>query len=282
MTDHLRYATIEDITFAGSANEGTLKLGDGIAYGLGFFDTMMVTHEPILLDWHLERLNESLETFDLPIRINKDLINQVISKYKVQNQVLKIQVDQDNVILYTRHNSYGKDYYDKGLNLSISPVLRSSKSPLVRHKSVNYGDLILSLREAKTKGYDDCIFFNDQGYVCETSVANIFIIKNDRLFTPAIKSGLLPGILRRFILENYPVTQTRMSIDDLAFADGVFITNSVAGPVKVAQIDFDKHIIGTSRLIQMEDFIADQGIYEEHPMFSKISSDYRKRFFGDQ
>lgn len=130
MTDHLRYATIEDITFVGNTNEGTLKLGDGIAYGLGFFDTMMVTREPILLDWHLERLNESLEAFDLPIRINKDLVNQVIRKYKVQNQVLKIQVDQDNVIVYTRHNPYGKDYYEKGLNLSISPVLRSSKSPL--------------------------------------------------------------------------------------------------------------------------------------------------------
>lgn len=274
MTQSDRIPTIEQVVFAGNETSAQLNINDGIQYGIGFFETMLVLDGPVFLHWHLERLNNSLETFDIPVCITEQLIMDIVEKYNIHNKVLKVQVDQDNVLAFTRELHYDLAYYERGVNLCLSPVIRSSKSLLVNHKSANYGDLILSLRDTKKKGYDDCVFFNEKGFVCETAVTNLFVIKDNKLFTPNVSAGILPGIVRRFIIETYDVVETNLSLDDLAFADGIFLTNSLVGLVKVNSIDFDKKLIAKARLIQMEDFIVDRGEYEEHPLFKKIRDDY--------
>jgi len=266
--------SIQEIIYTDNQSPISISLGDGYYYGLSFFETILVTHMPIFLRAHLDRLNSSLSQFNIGVYITEDLVNQLIQEHNIRHKALKIHVSDSNIVVSIRDLPYDDTFYEKGLKLTISPIIRSSYSHLVRHKSSNYGDMILSLRQAKKQGYDDCIYFNEQGYVCETSIANLFIIKDGTLYTPSIDNGLLAGIIRAYILEHYPVIETKLTIDDLLFADGVFVSNSLMGMTYVSTIEFDKKIIAKNRLVQMEDLIPNQGHYKRHPLFDQVVNDY--------
>ncbi|HJY22972.1 MAG TPA: aminotransferase class IV, partial [Hanamia sp.] len=76
------------------------------------------------------------------------------------------------------------------------------------------------------------IILNNYGRVCESAIANIFIIKDENIFTPPLAEGCVAGIMRRWILERfslkgYVVTQKNLSIEDILHADEFFLTNSI-------------------------------------------------------
>lgn len=266
--------SIKDLVFVKPNKKQSLVIDDGINYGLGFFETMLITDHCVLLKEHLQRLNASLETFNIPIRIKKSLVKEIISKYKLKNVSLKLLVTEKNIIASTRPLHYDDSFYEKGLSLDLSRITRGSHSFLVNHKSTNYGDLILSLRDSKNNGYDDCIFINEKGYICETSIANIFVIRDKTIYTPSISCGLLPGIIRRFIIENFPVVEARLTVDDLVFADQVFVTNSLMGIANVSSINFDTLLIAQTRFMQVEDLLPKETHYEETELFKEIKEKY--------
>ncbi|MBD7915211.1 aminotransferase class IV family protein, partial [Clostridium sp. Sa3CUN1] len=104
-------------------------------------------------------------------------------------------------------------------------------------KSINYLENILEREEAIKNGYDEVIFLNESGYLSEGSMSNIFIIKNNKIFTPDINQGLLPGIIRNFIVERYNVIEKRITLEELFNADEIFITNSILGIMKISKIE---------------------------------------------
>jgi len=272
--------TIEDITIVALDNLSlptrSIHVDEGINYGLSFFETILVLNEPIFVDEHVKRLNNSLSQFSIHIVITKELIYEIVDVCNLSNKGLKILVSQSNIIVSVRELTYTDKYYEKGASLMLSNIIRSSHSHLVNHKSANYGDMILSLRHAHTLGYDDCLFFNEKGYLTESTIANLFIIKNNQILTSSTSQGLLPGIVRGHIIETNNVIEGKVSIDDLVYADAVFLTNSLVGIIKVSTIDFDKTIIRQNRLLQISDTIPDTVNYESHELITKLSIDYNK------
>lgn len=270
--------TIDDITFVQSDHcscpTKTLSVDEGINYGLSFFETILVLDQPIFVEEHIQRLNHSLEEFNIMTRITKELIYEIVALCNISNKGLKILVSESNVIVSVRALTYTSEYYDKGASLMLSNIIRSSHSYLVGHKSSNYGDLILSLRNAHKLGYNDCVFFNEKGYLSESSIANIFIIKNNQLHTPALNQGLLPGVIRDYLIKTYDVIESVITIDDLVYADAIFMTNSLVGMVKVSAMDFDKTIIRQNKILQISDRIPDSMTYSDHPLFNQIRQDY--------
>ncbi len=270
--------TIEDVTFVQSdhcsCQSSPISVDEGLTYGMGFFETILVLDKPIFLDEHLERLNHSLHHFHIKIRITSDLVQEIISLCGISNKALKILVSESNTVVSFRPLTYTSQYYEQGAKLMLSQITRSSRSFLVHHKSANYGDMILSLRQAHDLEYNDCLFFNEKGYLTESAIANVFIIKNNQLLTPATNQGLLPGIVRNYLLQHYNVIEGIITIDDLVYADAVFLTNSLVGIVKVSSIDFDKKIIRQHRLQQVSDTIPDQVTYAPHPLIKSITFDY--------
>ena len=216
--------------------ENKIEIDDGIRYGLGFFETILVLDEPVFLEEHVVRINNSLEKFGFEKRVTEELVREIVCKYEIRNEALKITVTEKNGIVSRRGLSYGIEYYERGVDLAVSSIVRSSTSFLVGHKSMNYGDMILSLRNAKREGYDDCLFMNEDGYITETTIANIFLVKNGVIHTPDLSCGLLPGIVRRFILENYEVKEGSLKLEDMYGCEGAFITNSLLGVAKVRSV----------------------------------------------
>jgi branched-chain amino acid aminotransferase len=105
---------------------------------------------------------------------------------------------------------------------------RNEYSPLARVKSLNYLDNILAQQEAMARGANEAILLNTKGCVAETTMSNLFVVKEGQIFTPPIQDGALPGIMRTAVLAAYPSCMEKLLLpEDIYNADGVFLTNSL-------------------------------------------------------
>jgi len=139
-----------------------------------------------------------------------------------------------------------------GMRLKTSVWRRIPDYSIPSRAKVNgaYVNSVLAKQDALDSGYDDCIFLDTDGHVCELSAANIFIVRNGQLITPDTTSDLLEGINRNTILEfarnlNIPVIERTIDLTELYIADEVFAcgTSSYIAPVK--EIDARKIGDGT-------------------------------------
>lgn len=222
-------------------DNGIINLDSGFMFGRGLFETILVKKKPVLLEQHLDRLNNGLKKIGLNQVISEDYVIKNIEKLKCENCAIKIMVSEKNIIFTKREVPYDNKAYIKGFSLVISDMKRNPYSHMTYLKSFNYADNIIEREKAKKNGFDEVLFLNTEGYVAEGSVSNIFLIKDNKIFTPSVESGLLSGIIRNFLIENlrenYDIKEKKISFEELINADEVFITNSLMGIMKVRSIN---------------------------------------------
>lgn len=207
----------------------------GIFLGRGLFETILIKEKPEFLKFHINRLKEGLNKIKLsPLEEN---LEELIESQNLKNCVLKIVVTEENIIFTTRNIPYKKEDYEKGFNLIISNVFRNSTSIIHKIKSLNYLENVLEREKALEKGFNDCLFINEKGNVCETSTGNIFFVKDEKIYTPDLKEGLLNGTIRDFILKEFDVKLKNIKVEDLKNYDEIFMTNSIIGIMKIKKID---------------------------------------------
>ena len=105
-----------------------------------------------------------------------------------------------------------------------------------------YVNSVLAKQDAIDSGYDDCIFLDAAGHVCELSAANIFIVRDGVLITPSATSDLLEGINRRTVLElaadmDIKVVERDIDLSELYIADEVFACGTSAYMAPIFEID---------------------------------------------
>lgn len=247
------------IIFLDQRNEGALPyhMDAGLQFGLGCFETILIRDKVFFLAEHLERLNQSLGHFGIKRSISCDSVNALIQKHELKQVALKLIVTEKNCFALVRPIPYGASDYHKGKKVTISRVVKSKHSSLVFHKTLNYGENMWELKRAKQSGYDDCLFLNEEGHVTESCLANLFLIQDEQLVTAPISDGLLPGIIRSKIIEQFPVRQEHMTRSDLSSCQAAFLTNSLAGAIHISQI-------------------SERANLEEHPLIRQVM-----QFLGD-
>jgi branched-chain amino acid aminotransferase len=113
-----------------------------------------------------------------------------------------------------------------------------------------YINSALAKSEAVLSGYDEAIMLSSDGHVSEGSAANIFVVKNGKLFTPDPSQNILEGITRRSIMtiaqEDLGLTVVERSIDrtELYAADEVFFTGTAIGVTPLKSVD-NREIVNT-------------------------------------
>ena len=219
-----------------------LHIDDGVQFGLGAFETIAVEkNKPVFLERHLQRLQHAADVFDLGNLENRQVTVNSIEDYLnstyIEHGALKIILTKENVIFSDRKSPYTSAHYENGFTSAISSIRRNETSPLTFHKTLNYGDNILEKRAAINAGINEKIFLNTKGQICEGTVSNIFFVKEKKLYTPTLSCGLLPGILRAYILETYDVKETILYPEDLVTFDECFLTNSLMGIMPLFQIE---------------------------------------------
>ena len=125
--------------------------------------------------------------------------------------------------------------------LRVVSVRLDEHRPLREAKTANFLPYLLARREARLAGADDALLLNHAGDVVEAATANLFVLIEGVLVTPALESGPIAGITRAALIEvahalSLPVVERRVASGDLARADAVLLTSSIVGPVLVASI----------------------------------------------
>ena len=218
-----------------------IELDEGYSFGLGLFETILFYKgKPIFLDEHLARINKSITDLELKIeKLKKDEVFQYLNNNKntLEYEVLKIVLSEKNRIFLKREYTYTEKDYQKGFSLNISKVRRNESSIFTFHKTLNYGDNILEKRKSKKLGYDEPIFLNSKNQITEGATSNIFVVVEDKIYTPKLSCGLLNGIVRQYIISNYDVIEKEIDIEFLNNADEIFLTNSLFGIMPVSNLE---------------------------------------------
>ena len=122
---------------------------------------------------------------------------------------------------------------------NLAPWLRNERSPLAGLKCASYAENLAALDHASRLGFEETLFLNTRGHLCEAATANLFLVRNARLLTPSLASGCLPGITRGVVVElaaqhGIPCEQGDLSEEDLHTAEELFLTSSIRGLMGVS------------------------------------------------
>ncbi len=249
-----------------------------VGYGEGVFDSLLIEDNFVfLIEKHLQRFNKACQILvqgskELNLKTFIQILENLCDKNSWYNGNARIRI-QAGVF-----NTAGYPLTEKRLFLLISmiPFQRESKSVRLTFsdftkipkgcfpggmKWSQYLQNMLALKDAKSKGFDDAILLTSDEFVSETSISNIFWIKNNEILTPAESTGMLPGIMREVILELIQGLGIKVNIGEfsktsLLQADAVFITNSVKRIAEVEHLDSINFEINHPIVVKLKDLLV--------------------------
>jgi len=243
----------------------------GLLYGDGVFEGLRSYGGKIFrLEEHLIRLYRSAQAIWLEIPMTQaemgEAINETIRKNNLGDGYVRAlvtrgagtlgldpnQCSNPQVILIADAIAlYPEEYYEKGLEIITSKVLRTPPTALdPRIKSLNYLNNILAKIEGLKAGCIEALMLNHQGEVAECTGDNIFIVRQGTLCTPPEDASILQGVTRQAVIElasqaGIEVHETGLKLQDVYNADECFLTGTAAEVIPVIQVD--SHTIGTGQ-----------------------------------
>ncbi|MEO0246729.1 MAG: branched-chain amino acid transaminase [candidate division WOR-3 bacterium] len=147
----------------------------------------------------------------------------------------------------------GADALEKGVDVMVSSWNRMAPNtfPAMAKTTANYANAQLIKMEAIMYGFAEGIALNPDGTVSEGSGENIFVVKDQKIYTPSLDSMILPGITRMTVIEiaknlGYEVIETRVPREMLYIADELFFTGTAAEITPIRSVD--KIIIGEGKI----------------------------------
>lgn len=261
-----------------------------VQYGLGCFSGIRANYDPknknlfiFRLDEHYKRLKNSSKIlgmkFELTSRKFANLIINLAQKNKIREDCyIRPTIYSASTLLTPRFDSGDddlaiymislKNYFAKeGLDVCVSTWRRIDDDALSIKAKVtgSYANAALAKTEAIKSGYDEGIFLNRDGKVCEAGSSNIFLIIDGEVYSPPLGSNNLNGITRNSLIELFRhkmgISVREESVDRsmLYMADELFLCGTAA---KVAWIrSVDKRVVGNGKIGRITSQISN--IYEQ-------------------
>ena len=232
-------------------------------YGDGCFETIRVVNGQIkLAPLHFERLFTSIDAlkFNKPSYMNAEWLQKNILEvvHKNGHQKLarvRVMIFRSDGGLYDPENHFPhhliqsfelgeatQNLNQNGLTLGIYAAAKKSSDHFSMIKSNSYLPYIMAALWAKENNLNDAILLNHSGNVADTTIANLFVIKDGTIKTPAITEGPVAGVMRRHLIKtlrahDYEVQETTVTVADVLEASEVFLTSAIHGIKWVKQID---------------------------------------------
>lgn len=251
-------------------NEANLSIASSaVLYGLSVYTVFPITVAPdgrllaFRLEDHFRRLINSsriigINTFEPEWTFERfvSVIKKLIAANTIREDTfVRVTVHVDELVAGTRsrdlHTNLSIFVYEAtpivpqtGARLKTSVWRRIPDFAIPSRAKVNgaYVNSVLAKQDAIDSGYDDCIFLDVYGHVCELSAANIFLVRDGILITPDTHSDLLEGINRKTVLEiahklNISVAERSVDLTELYVADEVFTSGTSAFIAPIIEID---------------------------------------------
>lgn len=224
-------------------------------YGDGFFETLKMENGKIrLAPFHFDRLFSSLEKlkFQQPVYFTSDYLTEQMEQLARKNfhqklARIRLTIFRGEGGLYEVANHFphhliqtwalnpANNYLNEnGLDLGIFREARKVCDEFSPVKSNNYLPYAMAAIWAKEQKLNDALLLNPYDRVADATIANVFVVKDGLIKTPALTEGPVNGVMRRHLLqlmrqENMPVEETRISYEDMEQASEIFLTNAIYG-----------------------------------------------------
>jgi len=237
-------------------------------YGLGVFEGVRAYHTPdrgtciFRLHEHTDRLFRSAHILGMPMPWDKDTLNQaqkdVVRENELHEGYLRpmcfygsegMGLRADNLRTHVMVAAWEWPSYmdpearNRGIRVRTSSFTRHHVNITMCKAKANgnYINSMLALREALDCGAEEALLLDNEGYVAEGSGENVFVIRDNRIYTPELTS-CLDGITRNTIFAlaaelGYTVAERRITRDEVYVADEAFFTGTAAEVVPIRELD---------------------------------------------
>jgi branched-chain amino acid aminotransferase len=230
-------------------------------YGDGFFETIKLVNGRLpLAELHFERLFASLEQmqFQRPIYLTPVYLEEQIKtlakkNYHKQARV-RVTIFRGDGGLYETENHYphhliqtwdlnpaNNQLNENGLIAGVYQAARKTADAFSHIKTNNYLPYLMAALWAKKEKLNDALLLNPFGRVADATIANVFVVKDGMVKTPALSEGPVSGVMRRHLLqcmrkENIPVEEGQLEAEDVLEAQELFLSNGIYGIRWVKQL----------------------------------------------
>jgi len=240
----------------------------GFLYGDGVFEGIKAYKGRIFaLDEHVDRFFESAQSIQLILPLNRSEMKKAILETVRCNNLKDAYIrpvasrgkgalgldprscKKATVVIIVdaeiRHpeDTGGTSLSQKGIKVITTAFRRNGPDVLSpRVKSTNYLNNILAKLQANSVGVQDAVFLNEQGFICELTGDNLFIVKNSRVLTPPVWFGILDGVTRRAIMrivreQGLEAVEEPLTLHDLYTSDECFCTATRIEIVPIIWVD---------------------------------------------
>lgn len=222
-------------------------------YGDGFFETMkMVNGQIVLEELHFERLFGSMEllrfkrpSFFTPAHLREQVAELAaknkheslarirLTVFRGEGGLYELEDHAPHYIIQTwALNPSINQMNENGLVIDVYKDARKACDGFSHIKSNNYLAYAMAALWAKEQKLNDALLLNSFDRVADATIANVFIVKDGFVKTPALSEGCVSGVMRKYLLqllrkENIPVEETTLEIEDLMQASEIFLTNAI-------------------------------------------------------
>ena len=215
----------------------------GFRYGMSLFESLRVTRgEPEFFEQHLTRLLSACA--EREFSVEKRALAEVAHVFGNASGFARIYVtagdgppstpiEQPRVFVFIEQRTPPdpEDAWELTLHDETQRALFGGL------KTANYWFNADAFAQARQRGFDETLLFNDFGELVSAAMANVFLLHEDRLSTPARSSGCRAGVIREWVLARLKVEERRLRREDVLAADEIFLTNSWIGVRPVATLE---------------------------------------------
>ncbi len=228
----------------------------GLLHGMGLFETILAMYgRPIFAEQHLERFKQAAARLGWEVSVDgmveamtellvKNQMNQERARIRLavtagKGSLSDLSLGSDALVWM---HCAPADFPPEQMSVMTSKWKRNEHSPLMGLKCASYAENLLALEEGVRAGYDEVLFYNTSDVLCEGSMSNVFLVKNEKILTPDLSTGCLPGVTRAAVIEiakelDVSLKECSLSREDLEKAEEVFMTSSTKGVVPVTRVD---------------------------------------------
>lgn len=231
-------------------------------YGDGFFETIKLVNGRLpLAELHFERLFTSLEqmqfqrpTYLTPVYLEEQIKTLAKKNYHHKQARVRVTIFRGDGGLYETENHYphhliqtwelnpaNNQMNENGLVAGLYRDARKTADAFSHIKTNNYLPYLMAALWAKKEKLNDALLLNPFGRVADATIANVFVVKDGMVKTPALSEGPVSGVMRRHLLqclrkENMPVEEGQLEAEDVLQAQEIFLTNGIYGLRWVKQL----------------------------------------------
>ncbi|MCX7306199.1 MAG: aminotransferase class IV family protein [Hyphomicrobiales bacterium] len=218
--------------------EGALR--DGTSPGFELIETLR--WEPaggfVRLARHLERLHRSADV--LGFAYDATEVERVLERCAGGRLPLRVRLTLDSRGSAAATTAPFEPLPQRAVwTLRLARTQLRSAEPRLRHKTTLRSIYEAARAEFSRDDADEVLLSNERGEVCEGTITSLFAdVDNGVLLTPALRCGLLPGVLRGEMIEQGQAREAVLTMDDLDRAKALYVGNSLRGLIE-ARLDRD-------------------------------------------